>query len=209
METKSYSQYNQDLTIYNEFFKNKNNGFFVEIGADDGIRFSNCYIYEQKGWNGIAFEPRESAYKKCIKNRKCKVYNFLLSNEEKIVDFLEISGFGLGLSGIIEKYDPKHLQRIKKDKKEDTKHVVIKKTTHLLGKILEENNVSHIDFLSIDTEGSELDILSSVDFNKVFIDVICIEDNYNNPKLLKFFIDNGYRHVMTIKCDKIFKKNTQ
>ena len=56
--------------------------------------------------------------------------------------------------------------------------------------------------MSIDTEGSELDILSILDFNKYKIDVITIEDNYNDPNLMKFFIDRGYEFTKQIECDK-------
>ena len=71
--------------------------------------------------------------------------------------------------------------------------------------ILEEHKIKNIDFLSIDTEGSELDILSTIDFDKYIIDVITIEDNYNDPTN-DFFKERGYEFVKQIKCDKIFKK---
>ena len=86
-------------------------------------------------------------------------------------------------------------------------HEIIQVETTLLSKLLEKHNVTKIDFLSIDTEGSELAILKTIDFNKIFIDVITVEDNYNNPELLDFFKKRNYRLVKTIKCDKIFKLN--
>ena len=52
-----FSQYKQDEYVYNNYFKDKKDGFFLEIGADDGIRFSNCAFFEKTlGWNGIAIE---------------------------------------------------------------------------------------------------------------------------------------------------------
>ena len=75
----------------------------------------------------------------------------------------------------------------------------------MLDTILNKYKLTHIDFLSIDTEGSELSILSTIDFSKYYIDVITIEDNYNDPKLITFFEQRGYKLMNIIKCDKIFK----
>ena len=207
---KFYSQYEQDETIYNMFFKDKKDGFFLEIGADDGIRFSNCNFFEETlGWNGIAVEARDNAFEDLKKNRNCICEKAILSDVEEVTDFQSISGYGLGLSGIISKYDPRHLEVINKgvQHKDNKGHEIIQVETTLLSKLLEKHNVTKIDFLSIDTEGSELAILKTIDFNKIFIDVITIEDNYNNPELLDFFKKRNYRLVKTIKCDKIFKLN--
>lgn len=205
-----YSQFKQDEIIYNTFFKDKKElGFFLEIGADDGIRFSNCKFFEETlKWKGIAIEAREAAYDKLVKNRDCICLNNSLSDKEEDADFLELKGYGIGLSGLINKYDPRHIKRIKQEI-QNVKHegrCIIKVKTIKLSSILEKYGIVNIDFLSIDTEGSELDILKVLDFDKYNIDVITIEDNYNDPKLMKFFLDRGYEYIKQIECDKIFKK---
>ena len=207
-----YSQYNQDEYIYNKFFKNKKDkGFFLEIGADDGIRFSNCKFFEETlKWDGIAIEAREQAYNKLIKNRKCNCIHAVLSDIEENTTFLDIKGYGLGLSGLIDKYDNRHVVRINNDIKNmnNEGHDIINVKTEKLNNILDKYNVTNIDFLSIDTEGSEIDILKTLDFNKYNINVITIEDNYNDSKLMDFFIKNNYSLIQQISCDKIFKKNS-
>ena len=204
-----YSQYKQDEFIYNTFFKNKKDmGVFLEIGADDGIRFSNCMFFEEKlNWTGIAIEARKEAYLKLKKNRKCICLNCALSDKEEETEFLELKGYGIGLSGLINKYDERHVERINNEIK-NPNHLskeIIKVSTKKLNNILEENDMYNIDLLSIDTEGSELSILSVLDFNKYKIDVITIEDNYNDPLLMNFFLERGYQFVKQIQCDKIFK----
>ena len=87
-------------------------------------------------------------------------------------------------------------------------HDIINVKTEKLNNILDKYNVTNIDFLSIDTEGSEIDILKTLDFNKYNINVITIEDNYNDSKLMDFFIKNNYSLIQQISCDKIFKKNS-
>lgn len=204
-----YSQYKQDEYIYNTFFQNKKDGFFLEIGADDGLRFSNCAFFEKTlKWKGISIEARESAYQKLIKNRSCICVNAVLSDTKKIAEFMEIEGYGVGLSGLVDKYNPQHVKRIfgaARHPKHKNKKVV-SVSTQCLNEILDEYKITHIDFLSIDTEGSELSILKTLDFNKYNIDVITIEDNYEDPKLMKFFLDRKYNYIKKIKCDKIFSK---
>lgn len=204
-----YSQYSQDKYIYNTFFKNKTNGTFVEIGADDGVRFSNCKFFEDYlGWNGIAIEARKDAYSKLIKNRGCLCVNAVLSDKEEETEFLDIKGYGIGLSGLINKYDKRHIERIHNEVKNPNNkgYDKIIVNTEKLSNILEKQNIYNIDFLSIDTEGSELDILKTLDFTKFNIDVITIEDNYNDRNIIDFFTKKGYELITIIECDKIFKK---
>jgi len=207
-----YSQYKQDEFIYNKFFKDKKEpGFFLEIGADDGVRFSNCKFFEETlNWNGIAIEARKEAYEKLITNRKCNCIHAILSDVEENTNFLDIKGYGLGLSGLINKYDPSHINRINQEIKNPNNkgHKIINVQTEKLNNLLDKYNIKNIDFLSIDTEGSEIAILKTIDLNKINIDVITIEDNYQDNELMKFFINNNYSFYKKIKCDKIFKKNS-
>jgi hypothetical protein len=50
---QKYSQYGQDTFVYENFFKNKNDGFFVDIGAYDGVSLSNTLSLEELGWSGL------------------------------------------------------------------------------------------------------------------------------------------------------------
>lgn len=206
-----YSQWKQDEYIYKTFFKNKTEpGVFLEIGADDGVRFSNCKFFEEThNWSGIAIEAREEAYKKLTTNRSCNCIHAILSDVIEDTKFLDIKGYGLGLSGLVNKYDPRHVERIKQEIKNPNNNgvSVIDVKTEKLNDILDKYNMINIDFLSIDTEGSELAILNTLDFDKYNIDVITIEDNYKDEELMKFFISRNYSFVKQIECDKIFRKN--
>src|SRR3972149_7086762 len=76
IQPKYYSQYQQDKWLYENIFKNNTNGFFVDIGASDGIKFSNTYFFEKMlGWNGVCVEPLPDIYKRLIKNRNCICIN--------------------------------------------------------------------------------------------------------------------------------------
>lgn len=187
-----FSQYDQDKIVYDMFFKNKKNGTFVEIGASGQ---SNCYFFEKNlGWDGLAIDGYKACYESIKKYRKCTVLHKILSDEKGEDEYIKIKGLGIGLSRLMSKMSEQQKLRIKKVLTKETTHPTkenkgakIKKVkTEKLSDLLEEYNITHVDFLSIDTEGSEIDILSTVDFNKVNIDVITIEDNYNNPIYTSF-----------------------
>jgi hypothetical protein len=63
-----------------------------------------------------------------------------------------------------------------------------------------------VDYLSIDTEGNELDILKSIDYSKFDIDIIDVENNYCEDEIVNFVLSKGYEFVDRIGCDDIFRK---
>ena len=117
--SKYYSQSGQDKFINEKLFKEKRNGIFLDIGANDGITLSNTYFFEKElGWKGICFEPLLEAFNKLQKSRSSININACASNEDKIDHFLSISGYGEMLSGLKSNYDERHLLRIEETIKE-------------------------------------------------------------------------------------------
>jgi len=143
---------------------------------------------------------------KNISEGTCSCYHAVLSDCHEETQFMEICGYGLGLSGLVDKYDSRHKERIARDVPDSTRKKIVTVQTTTLDGILKKEGVIRVDFLSIDTEGSELAILSTIDFSYYDIDVITIEDNYKDPALMDFFVKRGYQHVHSIGCDKIFRK---
>jgi FkbM family methyltransferase len=189
-----YSQIGQDEYLYNKFFKDIKDGFYVDIGAHDGKTASNTLFFDKFGWRGICVEPIYDRFLELEKNRTSKNYNCVISDiDSEYVDFAKIEGYAEMLSGIIENYSEKHKKRILDDcKNHNCKKEKIKVKNEKFFKIVNEKN---INFLSLDTEGSEEDILESINFDEYIIDIICFEDNNNfdifNSKLKKWYvIDN-------------------
>ena len=190
----SYSQIEQDLHVI-KYFDYKKNGYFVDIGANDGIDLSNTYLLEKKyGWKGICIEAIPSIFNKLKKNRpdiitiESAVYNINGST-------VEMSEANM-LSGITKDID-KHMQA-KSGKN-------IKQTTKTLTKILEENNSpTYIDYMSLDTEGSEYKILQGIDFNKYTFGYINIEHNNVEPRrtqMRKLLEQNDYVYLAENQFD--------
>jgi FkbM family methyltransferase len=206
---KFYSQYGQDKWLYNTFFINKGPGVFMEIGADDGIDKSNTLFFEESlGWKGICIEPSPKRFKLLEQNRTCICENYAVSNVVGEVKFLDIAGWGKGLSGIVHKYDSRHRKRIEDELRHPLNKgkEVIKINTELLPNLLDKHNITEIDFCTIDTEGGEYDILSTLDFNKYNIRIIIVENNYGDDKISKLLTDNGYKKIHKLEIDDVYVK---
>jgi len=64
-----------------------------------------------------------------------------------------------------------------------------------------------IDYLSIDVEGGELDIVKTIDFNKYFVKVMSIENNYEDEEMISLIESYGFEHICDMECDNIFKNS--
>lgn len=179
INNNSFSQLGQDKWVM-EVLNNKQNGVFVDVGAVDGIQLSNTYSLEtNSNWTGLCVEPSKQ-YQKLIENRKCLTDKRAVYNENgKMVKFLEVHSrdpFNM-FSGIDESLD---------DYTRAGEFYNVKTVT--LDSLLKEHNlVPGIDYLSIDTEGSEWEIIKDFPFSKWKIKLITIEHNMVEPQRSQIF----------------------
>ena len=197
------SQSGQDKIIKNSFFRSKKNGYFVEIGAFDGVLGSNCIHFEKSmNWEGIAIEPSKTQFEKLSKNRNCKVLNAAISSTEKDVEFIEVIEGLTQMSGIDDdNYSAKLI--IENNKKNKFNKNKMKTSTFEKSILTKE-----IDYLSIDIEGAELDVLKSINFQEYIIKVISVENN--NPEKINFnsFLkENNFSFFDRVGQDEIFYNN--
>lgn len=207
---KYYSQCNQDRILNEKIFKNNKNGFYVDVGANHPTIISNTYFFEKElNWNGICIEPQKDMYELLQKERKSINLNYGVYNKKTELEFCKTIS---GLSGIVETYDPNHIRRINKESFENNiKNVIEKIKVDTLENIFDEYNVKTVDYITIDTEGSEYEILQGINFDKVKINVIDIEDNYPNSERSKlthnFLLNNNFKYIGNIEFDKIYLNN--
>jgi len=203
-----FSQDGQDKYIL-EYFNNKKDGFFIDIGAYNGVTFSNTLKMEKLGWKGACIEPNPDMFKKVLKTRKCAKYNVAISKENGEILFNRIKGSCAVLSGIKEDYDPRHLERIENELKEsggEMETITVK--TMSFDTLMEKfKNVKTIDYISIDTEGSELKILQSINFSKYNIKAISVENNYETNEIRDYMVKNGYQMITKLGLDEIYVKS--
>ena len=199
---KYTSQAGQDKMIKKNFFDGKKNGFFIEIGAYDGISGSNCYHFERfLNWDGIAIEPSNIQFEKLKKNRKCKVLNNAISDEVKEVEFIEVTEGLTQMSGINDSSFERNFKIISNNQASKTDSIKLKTIT--FDEIVPKNK--DIDYLSIDIEGGEMNLLKSIDFKTNSIKVISVENNIPKEQNFKnFFEEVNFTYLDRIGQDEIF-----
>jgi FkbM family methyltransferase len=170
----------------------KNPGFFVEFGAADGAALSNSHILEKHfGWSGILCEPSKSWHPALKKNRSCTIdTRCVYSASGQKISFSE--NYLGELSAITEYAEP-------------NSHGLLKRTTYsyevetisLQDLLVSHGAPKYIEFLSIDTEGSEFEILKNFDFQSYRFGAICVEHNYadTREKINGLLLANGYQQV--------------
>ena len=201
---KTYSQDNQDIYILEQFFPHKRDGVFVDIGAHDGVTISNSLLFEEIGWSGICVEPLPKIFEQLKQNRKCQCVNGVISNKDvDYVSFCAIDGYAEMLSGIIDAYDPLHKIRILN---ESAAYGCTRQKIQVQNfKFNELIKFKHIQLLDIDTEGGELEILKSINYELYNIDLILVENNYNNADMRAFLTTKNFEHVIKLGADDLFK----
>lgn len=205
MKENYFSQYKQDKFLNEVIFLNKKEGFFIDIGAHDGILFSNSLFFERvNGWSGICVEPNPSVFNKLMSNRKSINLNVCIGSENKKVKFTQIEGYSEMLSGITEKYDGRHIERINNDiliKGGKINEIEVDMIT--LSDVIELRN-KRIDFISIDTEGNEFDIVSSIDFDLLDVKSLVVENNYKDNRTAAHLNSLGFKLICRLDCDEVF-----
>jgi len=193
-----HSQFGQDFFLSNVIFPQKNDGVFLDIGANHPTHINNSYHFEKKGWTGLAFEPQKHIADmwEC---RTTPCLNIALGACDDTIDFTESTGdYGTASArtGYVKDYEIKKSYKVSQRRLTD---------------VLLERNISYVDFASIDVEGYEFDVLNGIDFNKIEIYCFIIENDekgYPNLKLRKYMQEKGYFFAGRIYIDDVFIKYT-
>jgi FkbM family methyltransferase len=187
----SKSQFSQDLfALSSTGFKR--NGYFVEFGATDGVEMSNTYLLEKHySWTGILAEPARIWHSSLSSNRKVSIETCAVDDlSGKLVEFAEDKS--AMLSGLIQSsYAGKN------------NSAVYQVSTISLNDLLAKYSApKHIDYMSIDTEGSELQILENFSFSQHSFSVITVEHNNREDRFrIKNILErNGYFCVHENLC---------
>tara|TARA_B100001996_G_C18656459_1_gene591399 strand:+ start:1316 stop:2113 length:798 start_codon:yes stop_codon:yes gene_type:complete len=191
---ESFSQIFQDLFVINET-NYKKNGYFIEIGAADGMYFSNTYLLESKfSWNGLVVEPVQTWHEDLYKNRSCIISTDCLhSTSEVEVEFNETVKPAFSFINI---KNPKGLDN-SKNMKQKVKDSYILKTISMNDLFEKYDIPNQVDYLSIDVEGAEYDILKTFNFEQYKISIITIEHGFtkNREKIFELLTSKGYSRV--------------
>jgi len=173
-----FSQFGQDHYLHKNIFENKRDGVFVDVGAYDGLTGSNTLFFEKfLGWKGICIEPDGMQFAKLWMVRACDCVQACVADRDSMARFLSVTEGLTMMGGLVDHYEPGDLKMVT----ERSGARIINLATRRLDAILDERNITAIDYLSVDTEGSELAILKSFDFNRFKVRALSVENNRNTP----------------------------
>lgn len=197
------SQHGQDAFVGN-ILNSRQKGFFVDVGARDGVVNSNTYYLEQfLGWSGILVEPHPDLYSQCLITRMNPVVNRACSDEAGRVDFVKFLEEPLGNSGLLSTFP-------NRDRLEAINHEVIEVSAEGLTSILDRLNAPrYIDYLDIDTEGHEEGVLRSIDFQRYEFRVVSCEVNPESRRftaIADLLSKWHYRPVFRLRSDVLFMR---
>ena len=190
--SESRSQLRQDLFVLSQL-KFKTGGFFVEFGATNGIDLSNTYLLEKEfDWTGVLAEPARCWHNALQRNRKASIetccvwkdsHSSLVFNEVDSAEFSTISSYS---DVDLHKETRKHRREYNVS------------TISLLDLLVKHKAPKIIDYLSIDTEGSEFEILDAFDFSKYRFRVVTCEHNHTSTreKIFELLTKNGYSRIL-------------
>ncbi len=191
---KAHGQLYQDM-IVQMYLGWKTNGYFVEFGATDGDDISNTYTLEKEfGWNGILAEPAKHWHPKLKKNRSCNIdFNCVWETTGDKVMFHE-SHMRPDASAIKQYITPDLVQMI--GETSDDYEIETISLNDLLKKY---NAPKDIDYISLDTEGSEIKILEAFDFEQYKVKFFTVEHNekeHPRQRIYDLLTSKGYDRVL-------------
>lgn len=201
---KFTSQFAEEIIIF-DILEGISAGVFVEAGAYDGINLSTTYALEQAGWQGLLVEPNEKNANLCSERRlNSKVEHCALGNMEAtgFIEFtLAESEEGSPLSYVGS--DQKHIERCKQADCRISTHKVVFTN---LSSLLEKNGFERVDFLSLDVEGMELDVLHGFAIHKFKPRLAMIELQFDprDEAVTNYMKENGYTPIVKKECNLFF-----
>lgn len=201
-EVLSYSQYGEDTVAW-KFF-NKPTGFYVDVGAFDGVELSNTCLFEDAGWAGVCIEPNPTIFARLTRNRPgAQCYEVALASENgqapMTVEPLHLYG---GLEPDVKAIEQAY--QILGQPWLGTQQITVQ--TRTLNSILESAGATEIDFVSIDVEGTEIDVLRGFDLARWQPKLLIMEANTRDHLVeLKIYLqEKGYILAHSLQVNHYF-----
>ena len=189
----SHSQILQDLFVM-FWLGEPDRGYAVEFGVADGVSLSNTYLLEQRGWDTLVAEPARSAQASIRRHRRQAIdFRCVWSRSGEQLEFVETASRDLStISDFVDRDDHSAIRA----KAGSSRYLV--ETVSLRDLLRSHDAPRTIDYLSVDAEGSEFEILSHFDFDEYFVKVLTVEHNFveaQRERLYELLTANGFVRV--------------
>ena len=195
---RSYSQFQEDLLL-DELLGRKENGFYVDIGANHPEVLSNTKRFYDRGWHGINVEPLTENYRLFEQQRQRDInLNVGVGGTVGEMVFYQCSKRGGAYSG----FDKSKVLRYATEEEIVTRTIPVLTLSEVLSKYTEEGTL--IDFLSVDVEGLELQVLNGNDWTTYRPHLIIIEFGDCGTSIVEFLEARGYCYVFSNGINGVF-----
>ena len=205
-----YGQWETDRII-ESYFPQDYIGNCIEVGAANGIKGSNTLYFEERGWNTLCIEPNVH-HKESLEVHRSFVLYYACSNT---ISKMPLTVYKVGekniMSSLTSLSPDARLVEAHKDIINDT--FVIDVEVFPLTYILENKvsstpfqDIKDIDFISVDTEGTELNVLLGFDFKKYNVKLCVVENNYEDPEIELYMNTQGYKKDRRYKINDFYLK---
>jgi FkbM family methyltransferase len=198
----SYAQFNTDADILNTYFKNKTTGIMIEVGAGWPELHSQSKLFRDIGWRTILFEP-DPHFIRLYENYKYEIHQCAISDKTELNKDFKVAYMSEDIN--IQPWSGFHPDVMVKERRDAyttsrlelalQKAVNIKVDYYCLNDILPKINVDNFDYMTVDVEGYELEVLMGIDFKRYTPKVLLIENVTNNPKYNSYLSQFGYKLV--------------
>ncbi|CAN8077284.1 unnamed protein product [Agarophyton chilense] len=188
-----FSQFAQDVYVFvKHFTRLKRRGVYLDIASNQPIRLSNTYFFDRcLGWRGICVEANEQYYEPTFRERSCQLVPTCAGSTEGEVVQFRLRGEIGGVVGDSYKFG------------NSSKGNIVEKRCTTAQTVLDRTAISHVDFMSLDVEGHELQVLKGIDFERTRIDIMTIEVTPSFEEVKKLLLGFGYeRHLVGDESEK-------
>ena len=205
----TYAQNKEDVAVM-QYFGKDFKGLVLDIGANDGITLSNSRLLIESGWNGVLVEPSPKAYAKLLENKpktnsQVIALNYAIGTEEKDAILFE-SNEHLSKNDVALLSSVNESETMRWKNQKFTKVEVEMITFEMLLDLIYDWFENDIDFISIDAEGLDLDILKQINLTDLNVKCLCIEHNSNKQvraEIIEYCLQHGLNNILLENSENI------
>ena len=197
----TYSQCQEDLVL-DALLQFRSQGFYVDIGANHPEILSNTKRFYQKGWTGINVEPIMDNYRLLTEERERDInLNIGVGASKGELNFYKVDKEG----GVYSGFDKNNVLRYAREEEILSTKIPVLSLNDIFSKNIKDN--VFIDFMSIDVEGFEIEVLSGNDWSKYRPYLIIIEFGYKGKEIIEFLEHVGYKYIFHNGINGIFRNS--
>ncbi len=198
-----FSQSGQDWYLDQLLFKERRGGVLVDVGGYVGVTASDTLFFDVfRGRTGLLIEPVPALLKQAKSARRCACDGFVVSGDGAIAEFLIVEEGFRQMSGRIDTYDADLLNRIRSHTEHRERTVELE--TRTLGDILGDRGIENVEYLSLDIEGAEMDVLRTFPFDAIEVSAWSIENSTGDADIYSLMTERGYQLVEFLGVDEIY-----